>query len=322
MKKTALALTLISALLLSAVTGILTVNPAKANPMFSLTSITIESDGSINPGTEIIRRDGNVYSLTVDLSYKYAIKIQCNNIVLDGAGHIVNGTVPSPSDFAGWTTENSGLSVEGVTNVTVRDIEITGFNDFDAAVKNCHECVFQSFKADDGFTLENSSSNTISESNIAGIYAAVQPGLYMTSSNGNKFYRNNITDLLLRTSNSNVFFANNFVINHFLSMGGNNLWDNGEEGNYWSDYETKYPNASESGNSGVGDTPYVIDKNNRDNYPLMMPYEIAPTLSPEPTLKPEPFPTTLLIGSAIAVVAVVGLGLLVYLKKHPKDEKQ
>jgi hypothetical protein len=33
----------------------------------------------------------------------------------------------------------------------------------------------------------------------------------------------------------------------------------------------------------------------------------------------EPFPTTLIIGSAVAVVAVIGLGLLVYLKKrHPK----
>jgi len=36
--------------------------------------------------------------------------------------------------------------------------------------------------------------------------------------------------------------------------------------------------------------------------------------------KPEPeqdsFPTTLLIGSIIAVVAVVGVGLLVYLKKR------
>jgi N-acetylneuraminic acid mutarotase len=38
------------------------------------------------------------------------------------------------------------------------------------------------------------------------------------------------------------------------------------------------------------------------------------TLVQEP--EPEPFPTTLVIGSIIAVVAVVGLGLLVYLKKR------
>jgi len=35
----------------------------------------------------------------------------------------------------------------------------------------------------------------------------------------------------------------------------------------------------------------------------------------------EPFPTTLFLGSVIAVAAVVGLGLLVHLKKrHPKLE--
>jgi len=47
------------------------------------------------------------------------------------------------------------------------------------------------------------------------------------------------------------------------------------------------------------------------------PAPTIPTPSPEPT--PQPFSTALVIGSVIAVVAVVGLGLLVYLKKrHPK----
>lgn len=42
-------------------------------------------------------------------------------------------------------------------------------------------------------------------------------------------------------------------------------------------------------------------------------FSVSP--EPEPTPETEPFPTTLLIGSAVAVVAVVSLGLLVYLKK-------
>jgi len=53
-----------------------------------------------------------------------------------------------------------------------------------------------------------------------------------------------------------------------------NTWDNGypSGGNYWSDYQTRYPNAAEIDSSGIWNTPYVIDSNNTDYYPLMGPY--------------------------------------------------
>jgi hypothetical protein len=35
-------------------------------------------------------------------------------------------------------------------------------------------------------------------------------------------------------------------------------------GNYWSDYK-----ETDANHDGIGDTPYVIDANNTDNYPLM-----------------------------------------------------
>jgi len=38
---------------------------------------------------------------------------------------------------------------------------------------------------------------------------------------------------------------------------------------HWSDYEERYPNATELDDSSIWDTPYVIDENNQDNYPLM-----------------------------------------------------
>jgi hypothetical protein len=47
-------------------------------------------------------------------------------------------------------------------------------------------------------------------------------------------------------------------------------------GNCWSDYLTKYPNAIQVNSSGVWNTHYVIDTNNTDNYPLMVPYAIIP----------------------------------------------
>ena len=53
--------------------------------------------------------------------------------------------------------------------------------------------------------------------------------------------------------------------------GNPNVWDNGFEGNYWSDYEDRYPNAKELDGSGIWNTPYFINENNQDNYPLVAP---------------------------------------------------
>jgi nitrous oxidase accessory protein NosD len=46
-------------------------------------------------------------------------------------------------------------------------------------------------------------------------------------------------------------------------------------GNYWSDYEEKYPDAEEIDTTGIWDTPYRIGRDN-DNYPLMK--NLAPAL--------------------------------------------
>jgi parallel beta-helix repeat protein len=57
-----------------------------------------------------------------------------------------------------------------------------------------------------------------------------------------------------------------------------NTWNKGypSGGNYWSDYagEDLYcgPYQNETGSDGIGDTPYVLDVNNVDHYPLMNPY--------------------------------------------------
>jgi hypothetical protein len=43
-----------------------------------------------------------------------------------------------------------------------------------------------------------------------------------------------------------------------------NFWDNGSEGNYWSNY-----NGTDANRDGIGDTPYIIEVNSTDRYPLM-----------------------------------------------------
>ena len=106
-----------------------------------------------------------------------------------------------------------------------------------------------------------------------------------------------------------------------LGAANSNVWDDGKEGNYWSDYALRYPNASEIGNTGVGDTPYYINENNVDRHPLMAPCDTSTADSPltspsqEHESKTEPFPTTLVATTSVASIGVC-LGLLVYFKKR------
>jgi len=73
---------------------------------------------------------------------------------------------------------------------------------------------------------------------------------------------------------NNTFYCNNIVNNIQNVFTGNprhlNFWDNGKEGNYWSDHK-----GTDDNGDGIGDTPYVIDENNQDNYPLMSPADVA-----------------------------------------------
>jgi parallel beta-helix repeat protein len=62
-------------------------------------------------------------------------------------------------------------------------------------------------------------------------------------------------------------FHNNFINSSAeISPTYNATWDDGypSGGNYWSDY-----NGTDANHDGIGDTPYVIDANNVDHYPLM-----------------------------------------------------
>jgi parallel beta-helix repeat protein len=82
-------------------------------------------------------------------------------------------------------------------------------------------------------------------------------------------------------SNNNTIFHNDFIDNNahasvFSSF--NNVWDDGypSGGNYWKDYADsdhycgQYQN--ETGGDGVWDTPYSIDQDNKDNYPIIINY--------------------------------------------------
>jgi nitrous oxidase accessory protein NosD len=93
---------------------------------------------------------------------------------------------------------------------------------------------------------------------------------------------NSIADIRTYASNNYIYHNNLTSSLGVIIYSGSNYWDNGypSGGNHWSDYLTRYPDATEIDASGLGNIPYAIDANNTDRYPLMSPYipEFASTL--------------------------------------------
>jgi len=120
-----------------------------------------------------------------------------------------------------------------------------------------------------GVTYTNNSNptirrNTISQNNETGIIAGFDcTGIIQ----GNVIAENKVGIELWGNSLNNVVYHNNFLNNteQTPSRGPLNVWDNGAEGNYWSDY-----NGVDSNGDGIGDTqlPHL----GIDDFPLVQPW--------------------------------------------------
>ena len=285
----------------------------------------INEDGTISPSDSPIQRDGNIYTLIGDLHGAHLI-IERNNIIFDGNGH----------------TLYQDIQLRKVTNVTVENTLIIN-----------HGGLGISFDYSSNITIFN---NTISGcGSVDGSMGPLTAAICIISGDsivivGNTLIENEIA-LIVTIVNTLVYY-NNFFDNHygvrewgalgFSPVPAIAIFDNGKVGNYWSKY-----NGSDANGDGVGDTPYIIDSNNKDNYPLMKPISnvnysspissptILPTLTASPSITPspssthqptlEPSPTlydiqaenfapTIIIFGLVAIV--VAVGVLVYFKKR------
>ncbi|MGB8780898.1 MAG: NosD domain-containing protein [Candidatus Bathyarchaeia archaeon] len=162
-----------------------------------------------------------------------------------------------------------------------------------------------------GIDVEESSNCTLSGNNVT---ANGSVGIFLDSSSDDTLSGNNVTanngfGITLSDSSNNSIFYNSFVNNTYqiLTDGLANVWDNGSVGNYWSDYVTKYPNAVQVDSSGVWNTPYVIDANNTDYYPLIVPTVVVPE-----------FPSFLFL--PLFMIATL-LAVIIYKKKGVKTSQ-
>ncbi|HUK84315.1 MAG TPA: hypothetical protein VLU95_00485 [Candidatus Acidoferrum sp.] len=256
------------------------------------TNIYINTDGDI-VGTNNIQRNGNLYVLTGNISG--SIEVQKSNIIIDGAGYALEGYGGTGIDLTNNLTQYpSPLEIQ---NVTVENLRIMNFN-FSI---NAHGSSGNTFYYDYiGNTTNDAKSEIL---------------LYWNNGGNNITHCTIMGTIGIELSSGNSITENNLLGGILLQVVGNETVDR----NFWSDYLTRYPNATEIDSSGVGNAPYKIDIYTngvvtgalQDNHALMKPISIPnfgiPQSSPSPTINPSPsipeFPTWIILPLfAIAVL--------------------
>lgn len=180
----------------------------------------------------------------------------------------------------------------------------------------------------------DSYSNIVSENQIEKngkgilVYAYSETSIIRNNFVNNTGWSVTIGQYLSINFSSNKIHHNNFVNNQQVLYSTEEYpglklpppvdeWNDGGEGNYWSDYK------GEDGNGdGVGDTPYVINENNRDNYPLMNPVEI-PSLTiskPDEENPSVPNPSPMWVMVLVGLLAVSAATLLAYFGRRKQKK--
>ena len=188
-------------------------------------------------------------------SYKNSVK---NNTVKD---NMVNGeSLIYLEDVSDQTITDAGqVILVNCDNITVKNLDLSDTTIGIELFETNNSSILNTSVSNNhyGISLGYSSNNVLVGNDISNNVGGISLSL---SSSGNLIYHNNLVDNDIDQASDNT---------------GTNSWDNGYPcgGNYWSDYEEKYPLASERGKSGIWDAPYDISGGSgaQDRYPLMQP---------------------------------------------------
>ena len=319
MKKATPSLLFIIILLTSGAIGAAFVSLAVANPMPAppILEIYIRSDGTIDPSTVPIQREGNIYTFTGDLTNS-TINVERDNIVIDGAGYKLQGNGPT------W---NTGITLTNRNNVIIENIDVRNYVYSVYLTASSNIIIYgNNMLTAWNIVLDSSVGNQILGNTITGQETGF--GYCVHIENGaadNLIVGNNFVDagsavtVYSSSGGNNTFYHNNFFNNKNNFYGlieEGNPWDNGTEGNFWSDYE-----GADVDGDGIGETPYMVKNCPPDRHPLMAPFNVSSVTieMPEwanPPDSVESFPVVPVVAASAASIVVVVVGLLVYFRKR------
>jgi hypothetical protein len=245
-------------------------------------SIVINPDGSLT-GTYGIQQVGSIYTLTGNISG--SIQVEKSNIVINGAGYTLDGNNNGGVDLTNNVQHDPNNPT--ISNVTIENLYI--LNGGVSTNGGGSDKFYNDFISSIMF-LGDCDNNNITYCFIGSINFDYSGNAIMTE--------NNINGSILV----------------WLSNGG--LADR----NYWSDYLTKYPNATEADHSGVGNQPYVYSTAQngtqtiyyQDNHPLMKPVTI-PLMGSNPQAS---IPEFSLLAILLLLISILSFAVILRHRKN------
>jgi parallel beta-helix repeat protein len=287
---------------------------ASANAQPALPTIYIRPDGTIDPPTAPIRRDGDVYTFTGDAFAR--VYIQRGNIVIDGAGYTLRGSYNGTVTDIWIIGQGPNQPANGTLVPYVIGLDLGGDYVSGLTVKNLN---IKNFSIGMYIWTENNTvtGNAVSE-NIVGILLsgsenAITRNYIGKNGMGIFFGVNQPGEIPLTLEISHNTFDNNTkhlsgcLCKEYNTTEPKHTWDDGSEGNYWSDY-----NGTDDNNDGIGDAPYVVDSLNLDRYPLMQSPFTLPTVA-----QTIPVEVTILV----LAITVIAIAAAVAVRKRRKTDR-
>jgi parallel beta-helix repeat protein len=245
------------------------------NESISMLAIVVERDNIVVDGQGYtVQGTGSGTGTGITLSERNNVTIKNMTIKTFGIGiYVCNSS--SHNSFSGnnITANSYGIAIVYSSDNSISGNSITAnkWDGIDVGNSSSYNNISGNkitANNGDGIFIDFSSNNSMNRNNLTNNGEGIR--FYYSCSNnsvnGNNMANNGNGTTFYYSSSDNTIYHNNFLnnTNQVYSSSSTNLWDNGFEGNYWSDYI-----GTDSNQDGIGDAPYIIDTDNTDHCPLM-----------------------------------------------------
>jgi len=274
------------------------IDAASPGDVVLVTSGTYYEHVTVNKSLTLLGEDRTTTIIDGNGTTGNVVSVTANNVVIDGftIRNSEGGGVYLHQSNGSVITSNTITSnkYDGVRLYKSQNNTISG----NTVLNNGHgDCILKG----GGVALGDSNNNTISRNTIGSNFF----GVLLNTAWNNTIIGNTMTNnqegggigfinSIGNTIHHNNFFENTpYVVSFDVSL-SSNTWDNGTEGNYWSDY-TGLDDGSDGRvmGDGVGDTD--LPHQGVDYYPLIVPWGPIPIVWDSLT-----YPVTLLSNSTVS----------------------